>query len=125
MKRSIVMATLVATLAAGLVAGCGQKGGAGKAPAGSGEVLPGTVSDAMIDLDHSRAEAPLAAPVADKAGTRLVKPDVAASTAAGDSAAAAALDAAPEPATPAPAAADKVKADPAKPKDQAKPKPAA
>ena len=64
MKRSIV----ALMLAASLVAGCGQKSGQGKMAAGGSEVLPGSVSDAMLDLDRSKAEAPLMAPAPDSTG---------------------------------------------------------
>ncbi|ABD24542.1 hypothetical protein Saro_0093 [Novosphingobium aromaticivorans DSM 12444] len=42
-----------------LVAGCNRKADEGKAAAGA-EVLPGSISDAMIDLDTSTASPPLA-----------------------------------------------------------------
>ncbi|MCW1382284.1 hypothetical protein OLX02_05570 [Novosphingobium sp. KCTC 2891] len=44
-----------------MTGGCGKKADEGKVQAAGGEVLPGTVSDAMLDLDHSQAEAPLQA----------------------------------------------------------------
>ncbi|WP_068070736.1 hypothetical protein [Novosphingobium lentum] len=57
--RTIVLAAL----ACALLAGCGgAKKDDAKAQAAGGQVLPGTVSDAMIDLDGSQAQAPLVDP---------------------------------------------------------------
>ena len=50
---------LLAPLAAFALSGCGQKDDGKTAQAAGGEVLPGTVSDAMIDLDTSTATPPL------------------------------------------------------------------
>lgn len=55
MKRT--MFVLGAALA---MAGC-QKQADVKAPAAGGEVLPGSVSDAMLDTDRSQAQAPVLA----------------------------------------------------------------
>lgn len=53
--------TLAFALAAtALLAGCGRKAD-DKAQAAGGEVLPGTISDGMINLDLSTAEPPLEA----------------------------------------------------------------
>ncbi|MFM2372053.1 MAG: hypothetical protein RIS85_1775 [Pseudomonadota bacterium] len=41
-------------------AACGQKADEGTATAAGGEVLPGSISDDMIDLDTSTASPPLA-----------------------------------------------------------------
>ena len=43
-----------------LVAGCNKQADGGTAEASTGEVLPGSISDAMIDLDTSTASPPLA-----------------------------------------------------------------
>lgn len=43
-----------------LVAGCGQKAENAAGDAVTGEVLPGSISDAMIDLDTSTATPPMA-----------------------------------------------------------------
>lgn len=45
-----------------LVTACNQQGGDKAAPAAGGEVLPGSISDAMLDLDTSTATPPMAAP---------------------------------------------------------------
>lgn len=58
----MIRPALAASMLAVLLASCGEKPRDTKAQAAGGEVLPGTVSDAMIDLDRSRAEAPLVAP---------------------------------------------------------------
>ena len=50
-------------LASALVSGCGKEKSApaaGGEGAAGGQVLEGTISDAMIDLDGSQAQAPLA-----------------------------------------------------------------
>lgn len=44
-----------------LACGCGKKAEEAASSAAGGEVLPGTISDAMIDLDTSTASPPLAA----------------------------------------------------------------
>ncbi|MBB3859836.1 hypothetical protein GGQ88_001097 [Novosphingobium hassiacum] len=43
-----------------LAAACGQKPADGNAAATTAEVLPGSISDAMIDLDTSTASPPMA-----------------------------------------------------------------
>lgn len=50
---------LLALVALAGLAGCGSQAPAPAAPATGGEVLPGTVSDAMLDTSRSRAEPPL------------------------------------------------------------------
>jgi hypothetical protein len=55
MNRKIAL--IVFTLVLG---GCERKTANQAAGAASGEVLPGSVSDAMLDTDQSRAKAPLA-----------------------------------------------------------------
>lgn len=60
---------MTALAACVLLTGCGRKSDDSKAQAAGGEVLPGTVSDAMIDSDRSQAQAPLLAP-SPAAGTR-------------------------------------------------------
>lgn len=52
--RHLTLALCIATAA------CGQKADEGKATAAGGEVLPGSISDDMIDLDASTASPPLA-----------------------------------------------------------------
>ena len=56
MKRIVVALTCLALSACGGVKKPDEAGNA------SGKVLEGSISDAMIDLDQSRAEAPLAGP---------------------------------------------------------------
>jgi len=53
------------------VTGCNKKADDSAAAAATGEVLPGSISDAMIDLDTSTASPPMAAvkAPAEKAGT--------------------------------------------------------
>ncbi|MCY1670359.1 hypothetical protein OVA07_04965 [Novosphingobium sp. SL115] len=52
--RHFALALCIATAA------CGQKADEGTATAAGGEVLPGSISDDMIDLDTSTASPPLA-----------------------------------------------------------------
>ncbi|MBF9150977.1 hypothetical protein [Novosphingobium jiangmenense] len=53
---------ILAPLALGLaLGGCGKKADDKVATAAGGEVLPGSISDDMIDLDTSTASPPLAA----------------------------------------------------------------
>lgn len=66
----------------------------------SGEILPGSVSDAMLETDRSQAQAPLA-PVAQSAGAKV---DPGASTEAADTAAVPTAAADTTPADPAPSA---------------------
>jgi len=67
-----------------LLAGCDQLSAPKAGPTASGEVLPGTVSDAMLNTDQSQAEAPLA-PVANSApGKDAGKSGAAASESAPD-----------------------------------------
>lgn len=42
------------------LAGCSKQAGPQAGPTANGNVLPGTVSDAMLDTDRSQAQAPLA-----------------------------------------------------------------
>lgn len=93
-----------------LLGACGKSSSPQAGPTASGEILPGTVSDAMLDTDRSQALAPLA-PAAHSAAAR---PD--ASTAADAS----------EAANEAPAAAEAAPADEPsnRPKPAASPKPA-
>lgn len=63
MTRVPVIRALVAlTVAGALVSGCGksQTAPGGAQGAAGGKVLEGTISDAMINLDGSQAQAPLA-----------------------------------------------------------------
>ena len=61
MNRFLVAAVLTLALC-----GCGKKADSGAKAAG-GEVLPGTISDAMIDSSTSQAEAPMMPIRVDKA----------------------------------------------------------
>lgn len=63
MVRRIVVLACVA------LAACGPKQAEQGANAG-GKILPGTISDAMIDLDRSRAEAPMGGPAGGVSSTR-------------------------------------------------------
>ncbi|MGV3511122.1 MAG: hypothetical protein ACO1OX_03865 [Novosphingobium sp.] len=49
-----------------VIGGCGKSGDDKVATAAGGEVLPGTISDDMIDLDTSTASPPLAPVQAEK-----------------------------------------------------------
>ena len=89
-----------------LLAGCGKPSAPQAGPTASGEVLPGTVSDAMLDTDRSLAEAPLApvaASASSKAGTGAAAtasdPAADASSGTADSAQPAEALAAPAPAS--------------------------
>lgn len=87
-----------------LLGGCGKSSAPQASATASGEILPGSVSDAMLDTDRSQAQAPLA-PAAHSAGSKV---DSGASADASDSAAdtATAPDPAPaDPTAPAPKAA--------------------
>lgn len=57
MKRTLLNLAAATALT---LAGCKEQSEV-KAPAASGEVLPGTVSDAMLDTDQSQAQAPVMA----------------------------------------------------------------
>ncbi|MEO0030625.1 MAG: hypothetical protein RIS94_383 [Pseudomonadota bacterium] len=102
MNRAVTVIALALALC-----GCGKKAEqAGKAA--GGEVLPGTISDAMLDTSHSQAEAPLM-PAKPAKAKDVTAPAEDASSAATDTAEAPAPDAkpsdAPKPAeTPKPAA---------------------
>lgn len=86
-----------------LLAGCEKTANKGDGAAASGEVLPGSISDDMIDLDTSTASPPLA-PVLPKAKeSSSAKATSAAEPAEGEAAPAAAAQA---PAVPAAASAD-------------------
>ncbi len=93
-----------------LLGACGKSSAPQASSTASGEILPGSVSDAMLETDRSQAQAPLAP----AAHSSAAKAD---SSATGDSSAAAADAAAPTEA----AAADP---EAPKPKPQASPKPA-
>lgn len=67
MTRSMSSATLGIALAPLLlIAGCNSSSAPQAGSTASGEVLPGSVSDAMLDTNGSQAQAPLA-PTANKA----------------------------------------------------------
>lgn len=118
MKR-ISAALLVAAALSATLVGCGGKGEDKGAKAAGGEVLPGTISDAMIDTSHSQAQAPLMPAKVDKPKIDLPGAD------ASDAAEAPAAEPAPTPTeTAKPVAAPKPAASP-KPAATAKPKPTA
>ncbi len=60
MTRLIPTSCLALALAPLLLCSCGKSASPQAGPTASGEILPGTVSDAMLDTDRSQAEAPLA-----------------------------------------------------------------
>ncbi|WP_292928481.1 hypothetical protein [Novosphingobium sp. PASSN1] len=62
-KLAIMLAPLL------LIGGCGTSTGPQAGSTASGEVLPGSVSDAMLDTNGSQAQAPLA-PAAHKASDK-------------------------------------------------------
>ncbi|BEV02386.1 hypothetical protein [Novosphingobium olei] len=63
---------LFAPLAVLALSACGKKDDGNAAQAAGGEVLPGTVSDSMINLDTSTSEPPLQ-PVQPSAGAKTAK----------------------------------------------------
>lgn len=70
-----------------LLGGCGKSSAPQAGPTASGEILPGSVSDAMLDTDRSQAQAPLA-PAAHSAAAKVEASTAAEATdAAGDAAA--------------------------------------
>lgn len=76
MKRTLPLSALCLVLSPlFLVTGCGKQSGPQAGPTASGEVLPGTVSDAMLDTDRTQAEAPLA-PAAASASTKMARDTV-------------------------------------------------
>ncbi|MEI6640639.1 MAG: hypothetical protein WCL10_01290 [Novosphingobium sp.] len=87
MTRMLPTPALAMALAPALMlTGCGSSSTPQAGPTASGEILPGTVSDAMLDTDRSQAEAPLA-PAAHSAATKA-NPAATASNAASDGSAA-------------------------------------
>lgn len=61
MTRILPSRPLVFALAAVLLlSGCGKSSAPQASSTASGEILPGSVSDAMLDTDQSQAQAPLA-----------------------------------------------------------------
>ncbi|GEO00158.1 hypothetical protein NSE01_19900 [Novosphingobium sediminis] len=110
MIRLLPTRTVIAALAPLLFLGaCGKSSGPQAGSTASGEILPGSVSDAMLDTDRSQAQAPLA-----PAAHTAAKVDAGASADAADAAA-------DIPTTPDGGPAD---AAPAAPKAAASPKPA-
>lgn len=81
--RLLFLAPLVFGLA---LSGCGKKDADKGAKAAGGEVLPGTVSDAMIDLDTSTATPPMQAVRASNSAKADKAPASDASSAAEDAA---------------------------------------
>ena len=59
-NRTPILALALCAMLGLLVAGCGQKAETTAGDAVTGEVLPGSISDAMIDLDTSTAMPPMA-----------------------------------------------------------------
>ncbi len=59
-NRTPTMALTLCAALGLLVAGCGQKAETTAGDAVTGEVLPGSISDSMIDLDTSTATPPMA-----------------------------------------------------------------
>lgn len=107
MIRELPTSKLVIALAPLLlVTACGKSSGPQAGPTASGEILPGSVSDAMLDTDRSQAVAPLA-PAAHSA---VAKADAAASaeaTAGADDTAAVDAPTPVDPAQPKPTASGK------------------
>lgn len=101
-----------------ILGGCGTQSSPEAGKTATGEVLPGTVSDAMLDTGLSQAEAPLAPAARSAADTAGLKPTATASDPATEANAGAA-----EPEKPTEDAAASV-ATP-KPKPSADPKPSA
>ncbi len=116
MTRTLLPRTLALALAPLLMlAGCDSLTAPKAGPTASGEVLPGTVSDAMLNTDRSQAQ-PALAPVANSpAGKDQKAEDASQSEAAPDASAA----------TDAGQSADEPQAAPPKPKPATSPKPAA
>lgn len=85
-----------------LVAGCNRQTDESKAKAQGGEILPGSISDDMIDLDTSTASPPLA-PAKAAAGKKVTTPEAAAASEAADGTEASAMPASPAPVKAAPA----------------------
>lgn len=115
MTRTLSPRTLALALAPLLLlAGCDSLTAPKAGPTASGEVLPGTVSDAMLNTDRSQAQPPLT-PVANSPAEKDKKADGASQSEAAPDASAAA-DAIPS--------ADAPQVAPPKPKPAASPKPA-
>jgi hypothetical protein len=62
-------------LALALLAACGRDAPADEGRAASGEVLEGTISDAMLPLDRVRSQPPLAETEADAPGGSQTRPE--------------------------------------------------
>jgi hypothetical protein len=76
---------LPALIALGLLAGCGGDASSDKRTA-TGEVLEGTISDAMLPLDTVKSQAPLADPGAAKQAAASAAPPAEGEAAAPESA---------------------------------------
>ncbi len=101
MIRFLPFRTLVLALAPVLLlGGCGKSSTPQAGSTASGEILPGSVSDAMLDTDRSQAQAPLAP----AARTAAAKADASTAADASDAASDAAASTEPAPAEAAPAA---------------------
>lgn len=100
MNRLLPSRLLTVSLApALLLGGCGQSSAPQAASTASGEILPGSVSDAMLDTDRTQAQAPLAPAARSTVAKGDASTAVEASDPAGDAAANA--DAGPADAAPA------------------------
>ncbi|MFN3425168.1 MAG: hypothetical protein ACK4UL_01170 [Novosphingobium meiothermophilum] len=86
-RTSIILALSGAAL---LLTGCGKQPDETKTVAEGGEVLPGSISDAMIDLDTSTAAPPMAPARPAPAKKASATPSEAAEAAAADAPGAAA-----------------------------------
>lgn len=92
MRRDLRSLSLMVALA---LAGCGKSDDATKA-APAGEVLPGSVSDAMLPLDTVKSQPPLAPTATEASGTvEKRKGEAARDEAPSDAASATASEAAP------------------------------
>jgi hypothetical protein len=78
MIRVYFRPTIALAGAALLLASCGKSAAPQAGPTASGEILPGSVTDAMLDTDRSQAVAPLAS----VAHSAAAKPGMDASSAA-------------------------------------------
>lgn len=99
MSRLLPSRLLAASLApVMLLGGCGQSSAPQAASTASGEILPGSVSDAMLETDRTQAQAPLAPAARSAVAKEDASTAVEASDSTGDAAAnadAGADDAAP------------------------------
>jgi len=124
MKRTTFVLAVMPAMAALALAAC-KKEPELKAPAASGEVLPGSVSDAMLDTDTSQAEAPVLTPMPTNSAKAMKGDDQPEDNASGESPAATETTTSPAVGPdPKPSATPSAKPTP-KPAAAAKPKPSA